>query len=56
MIAQGVGPIFNVQTNDLRIGCESPFSLVELIKMDLILKKELEQFKKAFEKEKNLDT
>jgi hypothetical protein len=39
------------------IGCESPSSLVELIiKMDYILKEELKQFEKAFERDQILDT
>jgi hypothetical protein len=38
--------------NDLRIGCKSPFSLVDLIKTNLNLE---EEFEKAFEKDEILE-
>jgi hypothetical protein len=38
--------------NDSRIGCKSPFSLIDFIENDLNLEEELEEFEKAFEREK----
>jgi hypothetical protein len=35
--------------NDFRIGCKSPFSLVELIETNVYLKEELEEFEKTLE-------
>jgi len=37
--------------NDANVGCKSPSSLVKLIKIDVNLEKELEEFKRAFEKD-----
>jgi hypothetical protein len=38
--------------DDPRIGCKSPFSLIDFIENDLNLEEELEEFEKAFEREK----
>jgi hypothetical protein len=38
--------------NDLRIGCESPFSLAELIETNVYLKEELKEFEKKLEEMK----
>jgi hypothetical protein len=35
--------------SDLRVGCSSPSSLIELIEADLVLAEELEQYKGEFE-------
>jgi hypothetical protein len=37
--------------NDCRIGCKSPFNLLELIGIDANLEEELEQFERAFERD-----
>ncbi len=37
--------------NDLRVGCKSPFNLVEFIEVDQDIEEELEQFKGNFEKD-----
>ncbi len=36
-------------SNDPRIGCKSPFNLVDVIENDLDLEEELEEFEGAFE-------
>jgi hypothetical protein len=36
--------------DDYKVGCKSPFNLLELIRIDANLEKELEQFEKAFER------
>jgi hypothetical protein len=38
--------------NDPRIGCKSLSSLVDLIETHVYLKKELEEFERAFQKDK----
>jgi len=38
--------------NDLRIGCKSPFNLVELIETSVYLKEELEDFETTLEEMK----
>ncbi len=38
--------------NDPRIGCKSPFSLVDFIESDLNVKEQLEEFERAFERDK----
>jgi hypothetical protein len=50
--------IFFVSKNwpsDLRVGCSSPSSLIELIEVDLALEEELEQYEGEFERDKLLD-
>jgi hypothetical protein len=37
--------------NDPRIGCQSPFSLVDFIESDINLEKELEDFEGTFERD-----
>ncbi len=37
--------------NDPKIGCKSPSSLADFIKSDINLKKELEEFECAFERD-----
>jgi hypothetical protein len=37
--------------NDLRIGCESPFNLLEFLERDMALVQELEKFEGEFEKD-----
>jgi hypothetical protein len=41
--------------NDPNAGCKSPSSLVKLIKIDVNLEKELEEFKRAFEKDEDIN-
>jgi hypothetical protein len=41
--------------DDPRIGCKSPFSLIDFIENDFNLEEELEEFEKAFEREKVLE-
>jgi len=41
--------------NDCRIGCKSPFNLLELIGIDANLEEELEQFERAFERDEIVD-
>lgn len=35
--------------NDPRVGCNSPFNLIELIENDVALKEELKQYESEFE-------
>jgi hypothetical protein len=37
--------------NDLRIGCKSPYSLADFVESDFNLKKKLQEFEGAFERE-----
>jgi hypothetical protein len=37
--------------NDLRIGCKSPFNLLEFLERDINLEEELEEFEGEFEKD-----
>ncbi len=41
--------------NDLRVGCNSSSTLIELIEADLALEKELEQYEGEFERDELLD-
>ncbi len=41
--------------DDLRVGCKSSFSLIELIGIDPDLEELLKQFEKAFEKDEVMD-
>ncbi len=40
--------------NDLKIGCKSPFNLVEFLEKDIDLEEELEEFEGDFEKDELL--
>jgi len=41
--------------SDLKVGCSSPFSLIELIENDVALKEELKQYEGEFEQDEFLD-
>jgi len=41
--------------NDPRVGCNSPFGLIELIEADVTLEEELEQYENEFERDELLD-
>ncbi len=41
--------------NDPRVGCSSPFGLIELIEANLALEEELEQHESEFEQDELLD-
>jgi hypothetical protein len=41
---------------DCRVGCKSPSNLLELIEINVNLEEELEQFKKAFERDEIVDS
>ncbi len=41
--------------NDFKVGCSSPFSLIELIENDVALKEELKQYEGEFERDEFLD-
>jgi hypothetical protein len=41
--------------NDPRVGCNSPFGLIELIEADVTLEEELEQYENEFEQNELLD-
>ncbi len=42
-------------SNDLRVGCGSPSSLIELIELDVALQEKIEQYKGEFEQDELLD-
>ncbi len=37
--------------NDAKVGCKSPFNLIEFLKRDIGLEEELEEFEGDFEKD-----
>jgi hypothetical protein len=41
--------------SDPRVGCSSPFSLIELTEVDIALQEELEQYESEFEQDELLD-
>jgi hypothetical protein len=41
--------------NDPSVGCKSASSLIKLIKIDVNLEKELEEFKRAFENDEGIN-
>jgi hypothetical protein len=41
--------------NDLRISCKSPYSLIDLIEINVNLDEELEEFERAFENDEVME-
>jgi hypothetical protein len=47
--------VSKIWPNDPRVGCSSPFSLIELIEADFALKEGLKQYEDEFERDELLD-